>query len=103
MIEYKIQLTEVQHRALEHIAADPLEWIQQTAMTRANSAIEQMVKEETEMAFKEGRILQFSSVEDLVLNSKLKTGKQRNIEFEAQVQEMLKAREAASNSPGSPI
>lgn len=89
MIEYTVKLTAVQHRAMQHIAADPVEWLQKTIETRANAAIDEIVKEEMELALKENRLLQFANKDDLVLNSKLKTGAERNVEFEQQLQEYL--------------
>jgi hypothetical protein len=90
MIEYKIQLTAVQEKAMRYITPDPEDWICKTVETRVNAAIEEIVKKEMELAIQENRMLAYATKEELVLNTSLKSATERNEEFEQQLEEFYK-------------
>jgi hypothetical protein len=90
MTEYKIQLTDVQEKAMKYITPDPQDWIYKTVETRVNAAIEEIVKKEMELALQENRLLAYASKDELVLNTKLKSAAERNEEFEKQLEEFYK-------------
>jgi hypothetical protein len=90
MIEYKIQLTPVQEKAMRYITPDPQDWIYKTVETRVSLAIDEIVKKEMELALTENRILPYATKDDIVLNTRLSSAVERNEEFERQIQEFQK-------------
>ena len=82
-MKYTITLTEAQQKALEYVAYDPKEWIENAVYNRCRIAIEEIVLEEVERITSQGGELS-GTKEDIVLAAPIKSARERQEEFDSQ-------------------
>lgn len=82
-MKYTITLTESQQKALEYVAYDPKEWIENAVYNRCRIAIEEIVLEEVERITSQGGELS-GTKEDIVLAAPIKSARERQEEFDSQ-------------------
>jgi hypothetical protein len=75
--EYTITLTDVEQRALEYVAYDANDWIQNAVHERCRLAIEEMVGLEINNRLNAGLAVS-GTKEEIVMSSTLPTAKQRH-------------------------
>lgn len=80
-MKYTITLTEAQQKALEYVAYDPKDWIENAVYNRCRLAIEEIVLEEVERITSQGGELS-GTKEDIVLAAPIKSLKERHDETE---------------------
>lgn len=83
-MKYTITLTEAQQKALEYVAYDPKEWIENAVYNRCRIAIEEIVLEEVERITSQGGELS-GTKEDIVLAAPIKSARERQEEFDFQI------------------
>ena len=79
-MEYTITLTEAQQKALEYVAYDPQEWIENAIYNRCRIAIDEIVSLEVERITSQGGELS-GTKEDIVLAAPIKSAKERQEEL----------------------
>ena len=87
-MEYTITLTEAQQKALEYVAYDPQEWIENAIHNRCRIAIDEIVAEEVERITSQGGEIS-GTKEDIVLASPIKTAKERQEELDTKLSSNL--------------
>lgn len=96
-MEYTIVLTEAQNKALEFVAYDPQEWIENAVYERCRSAIQEIVNLEVERITSQGGEIS-GTKEDIVLAAPIQTAKERedesNQKFLEEQQEKQRQEEA---------
>jgi hypothetical protein len=75
-MDYTITLTEAQKKALEYIAYDPQDWIENAVYERCRLAIDEIVAQEVERITSSGGELS-GTKEDIVLSAPIKSAKER--------------------------
>lgn len=87
-MDYIVTLTEAETKAMEYIAADPQEWIDNAAHNRARIAIDEICKIYTDHKLNNNEPITAVGKDAMVLaayeEGLVKTGAQRNEEFAAQ-------------------
>ena len=83
-MEYKVVLNVAEDKALAHVTYDPQEWIQSVVSERCRVAIEEIVAKEVERVTTEGGTIS-GTKEIIVINAAIRTGKEIQDEFDAQV------------------
>ena len=78
-MKYTITLTEAQQKALEYVAYDPQEWIENAVYNRCRIAIDEIVAEEVERITSQGGEIS-GTKEDIVLAAPIKSAKERTNE-----------------------
>jgi hypothetical protein len=78
-MNYTITLTEAQQKALEYVAYDPKEWIENAVYNRCRIAIDEIVTLEVERITSQGGELS-GTKEDIVLAAPIKSAKKRQDE-----------------------
>jgi hypothetical protein len=84
-MEYKVVLNAAEDKALAHVTYDPQEWIQSVVSERCRVAIEEIVAKEVERITSGGEGSISGSKEMIVLNAPIKSGKEIQDEFDAQL------------------
>lgn len=84
-MEYKVVLNAAEDKALAHVTYDPQEWIQSVISERCRVAIEEIVVKEVERITSGGEGSISGSKEMIVLNAPIKSGKQIQDEYDAQL------------------
>lgn len=80
-MEYSVNLTEAQNKALAYVAADPAEWIQNAATERARIAMEEIFQAEVQRMLADTTITEIpADREAVVLAADIKSAAQRNEE-----------------------
>lgn len=74
-MEITITLTEVESKALAHVAYDPTEWVENFTKTRCRAAIEDIFQAELGRITSTGGTIS-GTKEDIVLAADIKTAKQ---------------------------
>lgn len=74
-VDVTITLSDVEYKAMQLIAYDPQEWIENVAQVRARAAIEEIANEIVQEKLATGEPIQ-GTKEQLVLNSDRKTAKE---------------------------
>ena len=82
-MNYTITLTEVQDKALKHVAYDPQDWIENFVYERCRLAIEEISLKEFEKSTKNGSSIS-GTKEEIVLAADIKTAKEIQDELNAQ-------------------
>ena len=78
-MEYKIKLTDAEHKAMSYIALSPLEWIQNAATERARVAMEEIFQVEIQRMLADPNITEIpADREAVVLAADLKNAEERN-------------------------
>lgn len=83
-MEYKVVLNAAEDKALAHVTYDPQEWIQSVVSERCRVAIEEIVAKELERITTEGGTIS-GTKEMIVINAPIKSGKEIQDEFDAQL------------------
>jgi chorismate synthase len=83
-MEYTVVLNAAEDKALAHVTYDPQEWIQSTISERCRVAIEEIVAKELERITSTGGTIS-GSKEMIVINAPIKSGKEIQDEFDAQL------------------
>ena len=83
-MEYTVVLNAAEDKALAHVTYDPQEWIQSTISERCRVAIEEIVAKELERITSTGGTIS-GSKEMIVINAPIKSGKEIQDEFYAQL------------------
>lgn len=78
-MEYTITLSEVQNKALAHIAYDPQEWIENAVFNQCRISIDEIVELEIDRIDEEGGEL-FGTKEDIVMAANIKSAAERELE-----------------------
>jgi hypothetical protein len=81
-VDITITLSDAEYYAMQLIAYDPQEWVENVAQVRARAAIEEIANEIVQEKLAAGEAIQ-GTKEDLVLNSGRKTAKQLTDEADA--------------------
>ena len=84
-MEYKVVLNAAENKALSHVTYDPQEWIQSVVSERCRVAIEEIVSKEVERITSGGEGSISGSKEMIVMNAPIKSGKEIQDEFDAQL------------------
>jgi hypothetical protein len=79
-MEYTIILSEVQNKALSHVAYDPQDWIENVVYERCRVAMEEIVLLEVERITSKGGEIS-GTKEDIVLAAPIKSAKQLEEEY----------------------
>lgn len=77
MTDYTITLTDAEKKALEYVALDANEWIQNAVHERCRLAIEEMVQVDIQTKLANGESIS-GTKEEMVLASTLPSAKDRN-------------------------
>ena len=80
-MKYTITLTDAQQKALEYVAYDPQEWIENAVYNRCRIAIDEIVNLEVERITSKGGELS-GTKEDIVLAAPIKSAKELQEEYE---------------------
>ena len=83
-MEYTITLTEAQQKALEYVAYDPQEWIENAIYNRCRIAIDEIVSLEVERITSQGGELS-GTKEDIVVAAPIKSAKERQEELDTKL------------------
>ena len=75
-MEYTITLSEVQDKALSHIAYDPQDWIENSVFNQCRLAIGEIVEMEVDRIDEENGEL-FGTKEDIVMAANIKSAAER--------------------------
>ena len=75
-MEYTIALSEVQNKALAHIAYDPQDWIENAVFNQCRIAIDEIVEMEVDRIDEENGEL-FGTKEDIVMAANIKSAAER--------------------------
>ena len=78
-MEYTITLSEVQDKALSHIAYDPQDWIENAVFNQCRLAIDEIVEMEVDRIDEENGEL-FGTKEDIVMAANIKSAAERELE-----------------------
>lgn len=78
-MEYTITLSEVQNKALAHIAYDPQEWIENAVFNQCRISIDEIVEMEVDRIDEENGEL-FGTKEDIVMAANIKSAEERELE-----------------------
>lgn len=84
MVEYTIQLTEAENKALAHVAKSPQEWIENAVKVRCINAIDEIVKSELERLFAANLPIP-SSKDEIVLNADIKSAYEADLELQNKI------------------
>ena len=80
-MEYIVNLTEAENKALSYVAADPAEWIQNAASERARIAMEEIFQAEVQRMLADPEITEITADrEAVVLAADIKSAAERNAE-----------------------
>lgn len=82
-MDYTITLTEAENKAMEYIATDPKEWIENAVYNRCRIAIDEIVELEVERITSQGGEIS-GTKEDIVLAAPIKSARERQEEFDSQ-------------------
>jgi hypothetical protein len=74
-MEYTITLSDIQYKALAHVAYDPEEWIINAVYERCRIAIEDIYQKELEKLNNEAKPVSGTKY-DIVMNADIKTAKE---------------------------
>lgn len=81
-MEYIINLTEAQNKALAYVALDPQEWIQNAASERARVAMEEIFQAEVERMLEDPNITEIpADREAVILAANIKSAAERQTEL----------------------
>jgi hypothetical protein len=83
-MKYTITLTEAQQKALEYVAYDPQEWIENAVYNRCRIAIDEIVNLEVERITSKGGELS-GTKEDIVLAAPIKSAKELQEELDTEL------------------
>ena len=84
-MEISVIINDVQKRALEHVMYDIQDWLQNAIDVRAEAAIEELLKAETERLISDPSVQTIpASKDEIILNSSIETAKARTIRLEAE-------------------
>lgn len=83
-MKYTITLTDAQQKALEYVAYDPKDWIENAVYNRCRIAIDEIVAQEVERITSKGGELS-GTKEDVVLAAPIKSAKERTDELNTQL------------------
>lgn len=79
-MEISVIINDVQKRALEHVMYDIQDWLQNAIEVRAEAAIEELLKVETERLIKDPSVQSIPANRDeIILNCPIETAKQKTI------------------------
>jgi hypothetical protein len=82
-MEYLINLTEAENKALAYVVLDPAEWIQNAATERARIAMEEIFQAEVSRMLQDPDITEIpANREAVVLAADIKSAAERNAELE---------------------
>lgn len=82
-MEISVIINDVQKRALEHVMYDIQEWLQNAIDVRAEAAIEELLKLETDRLISDPTINSIPANRDeIILNSPIETAKARTIRIQ---------------------
>jgi hypothetical protein len=76
-VSYTITLSDAQNKALEIVAADPQEWIENAVFVRCEQSIEEIVAAEVQRKLAAGETIS-GTKEDIVLAADIETAAERN-------------------------
>lgn len=80
-MEYIVNLTEAEQKALSYVAIDPAEWIQNAASERARAAMEEIFQAEVKRMISDPTITEIPADRDaVVLAADIKSAAERNEE-----------------------
>jgi hypothetical protein len=82
-MKYTITVTDAQQKALEYVAYDPQEWIENAVYVRSQIAIDEIVALEVERITSQGGELS-GTKEDIVLAAPIKSARERQEELISQ-------------------
>ena len=86
---YTIELTDVENKALAHVARVPQEWIENAIKLRCKKAIDEIYKKEVERMIADPTIESIpADKEQIVLNADIKTAQQIHDDALAQIDTM---------------
>ena len=88
-MEYTVVLNAAEDKALAHVTYDPQEWIQATISERCRVAIEEIVAKEVERITSGGEGNISGSKEMIVINAPIKSGKEIQDAFDAELSPTL--------------
>lgn len=77
-MEYTITLSEVENKALAHIAYDPQEWIENAVFNQCRLVIDEIVEMEVDRIDAENGSL-FGTKEDIVMAANIKSAAEREL------------------------
>lgn len=80
MNEIKIELSDLELKALEYVAYSAQDWIENAVKERCRIAIEQLVQDTINSNLAEGKLIS-GTKEVIALNSHLKSAKEQHEEF----------------------
>jgi hypothetical protein len=84
-MEIKVIISDVQQRALEHVMFDIQEWLQNAIDFRADAAIDELLKLETERLINDPTVKAIpASKDEIILNSPIETARERTLRIEAE-------------------
>jgi hypothetical protein len=83
-MDYTVTLTEAENKAMEYVAYDPQEWIENVIKNRARIAIDEIVALEVERITSHGGELS-GTKEDIVLVAPIKTAKELQEELDTEL------------------
>ena len=92
LIAYTINLTPAQKKALEYVAYDAQDWIENVVHERCRVSIDEIFLLEVERITLEGGQIS-GSKEDIVLAAQIKSAKERELEYEQKYLDELKLEE----------
>lgn len=85
---FTIELSDIELKALNYVAYDANDWIQNAIHERCRLAIDELANDDVQHRLKNGLPIQ-GTREEIVLNSTLPSGKQRHEEALASIQETM--------------
>lgn len=85
MSTYTITLTDAEDIALHSVAMSAQDWIENVVKERCRIAMEEIVKNHVDSQLKNGQPLAGTTHEDIILNSGVKSAKERHEEIVASV------------------
>lgn len=84
-MEVTVIISDVQKRALEHVMFDIQDWLQNAIDVRSESAIEELLKVETERLINDPNVSSIPANRDeIILNSPVETAKARTLRIQAE-------------------
>ena len=66
-MDYTISLTEAQHKALEYVCMNPVDWIENSAENRARIAIDEIVNIYVQEKLKNNQVITHTNKDEIVL------------------------------------
>lgn len=88
MTTYTIELNDAQKKAMEYIAADVQDWIENSVYERARLAIEEIVSAEVQRKLANGEPIS-GTKEDIVLAANIELAAERNARIDAERANLL--------------